>query len=154
MSPITPPTDLTKRPPRSARVRLGGYVILPRCLDKLRATLAGTVGEYHYACPLDRRFPIDFAGKVDPDARSRPRPPRAAAITNCSSGSGRTPNTSAPNPKSPPGAPMRITARPTMSTDASSSANSTRPRIQKREDIATWFDVLDLDDYVTFGGKA
>ena len=24
----------------------------------------------------------------------------------------------------------------------------------KREDIATWFDVLDLDDYVSFGGKA
>ena len=24
----------------------------------------------------------------------------------------------------------------------------------KREDIATWFDLLDLDDYVTFGGKA
>ena len=22
-----------------------------------------------------------------------------------------------------------------------------------REDIATWFDMLDLDDYVTFGGK-
>ena len=24
----------------------------------------------------------------------------------------------------------------------------------KREDIATWFDLLDLDDYVTFGGIA
>jgi hypothetical protein len=23
----------------------------------------------------------------------------------------------------------------------------------KREDVATWFDLLDLDDYVTFGGK-
>jgi hypothetical protein len=23
-----------------------------------------------------------------------------------------------------------------------------------REDIATWTDVLDLDDYVSFGGKA
>ena len=25
---------------------------------------------------------------------------------------------------------------------------------QYREDIATWFDLLDLDDYVSFGGKA
>ncbi len=25
---------------------------------------------------------------------------------------------------------------------------------EKREDISTWADVLDLDDYVTFGGKA
>jgi hypothetical protein len=24
----------------------------------------------------------------------------------------------------------------------------------QREDIATWFDLLDLDDYVSFGGKA
>ena len=24
----------------------------------------------------------------------------------------------------------------------------------KREDIATWFDLLDVDDHVTFGGKA
>ena len=25
---------------------------------------------------------------------------------------------------------------------------------QYREDIATWFDLLDLDDYISFGGKA
>jgi hypothetical protein len=24
----------------------------------------------------------------------------------------------------------------------------------RREDIVTWFDLLDLDDYVSFGGKA
>src|SRR6202044_3130060 len=47
MSLHTP--DLTKFPPRSGRVRLGGYVILPRCLDKGRATLAGKNGEYHFA---------------------------------------------------------------------------------------------------------
>ena len=64
MSLHTP--DLTKFPPRSPRVRLGGYVILPRMLDKGRATLAGKNGEYHYACPLDQRF-LEFAG-IDPEA--------------------------------------------------------------------------------------
>src|SRR5580698_6901843 len=64
MSLHTP--DLTKFPPRSARVRLGGYVILPRCLDKGRATLAGKNGEYHFACPLDKRF-LDYVG-IDPEA--------------------------------------------------------------------------------------
>ena len=39
--------DLTQFPPRSPRVRLGGYVILPRCLDKCRASLAGKNGEFH-----------------------------------------------------------------------------------------------------------
>ena len=48
--------DLTQRPPRSPRVRLGGYALLPRMLDKGRATLAGKNGEYHYACPLDQRL--------------------------------------------------------------------------------------------------
>ncbi|HEY9249021.1 MAG TPA: DUF5069 domain-containing protein [Rariglobus sp.] len=31
------PIDLTQRPPRSHCVRLGGYVMLPRILDKGRA---------------------------------------------------------------------------------------------------------------------
>ena len=48
--------DLTQRPPRSPRVRLGGYAILPRMLDKGRATIAGKNGEYHYNCPMDKRF--------------------------------------------------------------------------------------------------
>ena len=53
--------DLTKQPPRSARVRLGGYVILARMLDKGRALLAGKKGEYVYNCPLDQRF-LKFVG--------------------------------------------------------------------------------------------
>src|SRR6185295_19674772 len=62
---ITSP-DLTKQSPRSPRVRLGGYVILPRMLDKGRATINGRNGDYHYACPLDQRL-LDFAG-IDPEA--------------------------------------------------------------------------------------
>src|ERR1041385_1274950 len=53
--------DLTQRPPRSPRSRLGGYALLPRMLDKGRATLAGTNGEYQYNCPLDQRF-FSFVG--------------------------------------------------------------------------------------------
>ena len=40
MSNIAPPTDLAKRPPRSTRSRLGGYVLLPRIIDKCRAVIA------------------------------------------------------------------------------------------------------------------
>src|SRR4029434_4797383 len=53
--------DLTQRPPRSPRSRLGGYSVLPRALDKARATLAGTHGEYHFNCPVDRHF-LRFVG--------------------------------------------------------------------------------------------
>ena len=57
---ITGP-DLTKAPPRSPRVRLGGFVILPRLLDKGRATIAAKNGDYVFNCPMDRRF-FDFVG--------------------------------------------------------------------------------------------
>src|ERR1700676_5512145 len=40
--------DLTQRPPRSFRVRLGNYVVLARMLDKGRATLADKNGDYIY----------------------------------------------------------------------------------------------------------
>jgi Domain of unknown function (DUF5069) len=48
--------DLTKDYPRSPRETLSGYVIAARTLDKCRATLAGTSGEYHFDCPLDNFF--------------------------------------------------------------------------------------------------
>ena len=53
--------DLNSDFPRSPRQSLGGYVIAGRTLDKCRAALAGTLGEYHYDCPLDNVF-FDFAG--------------------------------------------------------------------------------------------
>mgnify|MGYP000356769269 CR=1 FL=1 len=48
--------DLTKDFPRSPRETLGGYVVAARALDKCRAVLAGTNGEYHFDCPLDKTF--------------------------------------------------------------------------------------------------
>jgi hypothetical protein len=53
--------DLTKTFPRSPGEVLGGFVILARILDKCRAVIASTHGEYKFNCPLDRRF-FDFTG--------------------------------------------------------------------------------------------
>ena len=47
--------------PRSMRVKLEGYVHLARMIDKCRAVLAGTEGEYIYPCPMDDRL-MEFAG--------------------------------------------------------------------------------------------
>ncbi|MCE3235645.1 MAG: hypothetical protein K0Q50_1825 [Vampirovibrio sp.] len=57
--------DLNKDYPRSPRETLGGYVIAGRTLDKCRAVLNGSQGEYHFNCPLDRLF-LDFSG-IDAD---------------------------------------------------------------------------------------
>jgi len=48
--------DLSQEAPRGARATLAGYVIAARTLDKCRAVLAGTEGEYHFDCPLDNFF--------------------------------------------------------------------------------------------------
>lgn len=53
--------DLTTETPRSPRVTLGGYVVAARMLDKCRAAIAGTLGEYHFNCPLDQTF-LSFTG--------------------------------------------------------------------------------------------
>src|SRR2546425_8482440 len=45
--------DLTREAPRSPRIRVGGYAILGRTIDKCRAFVAGGIGEYHFGCPLD-----------------------------------------------------------------------------------------------------
>ena len=52
--------DLTQDYPRSPRAVLGGYVLAARALDKCRAELNGTIGEYDFNCPLDKRF-FEFA---------------------------------------------------------------------------------------------
>jgi hypothetical protein len=53
--------DLRKSYPRSPREKLAGYAHLARMIDKCRATLAGTQGEYKYPCPLDQRL-LEFSG--------------------------------------------------------------------------------------------
>jgi Domain of unknown function (DUF5069) len=50
--PITT-RDLSKQAPHSPRDRNTGFVIANRAVDKCRASLAGTLGEFHYDCPLD-----------------------------------------------------------------------------------------------------
>ena len=61
MSTPIPAQDLTKEFPRSPREMLAGYIHAARMTDKCRAVVAGTVGEYHYNCPLDR-YLLDFTG--------------------------------------------------------------------------------------------
>ncbi len=55
-----------KEYPRSPRTTLGGYVLAARAVDKCRAVLAGSQGEYHSNCPLDQRW-LKFA-EIDYDA--------------------------------------------------------------------------------------
>ncbi len=53
--------DLRTSFPRSMRFTLEGYAHLARMIDKCRATLAGTEGDYIYPCPMDDRL-LEFTG--------------------------------------------------------------------------------------------
>jgi Domain of unknown function (DUF5069) len=46
--------DLTKEYPASVREKLHGVVQLKRTIDKGKALAHGTIGEYHYNCPMDQ----------------------------------------------------------------------------------------------------
>jgi hypothetical protein len=60
--------NLARGFPRSPRATLGGYVLAGRAVDKCRADLAGTIGDYHFDCPLDNMF-LGFAGLKGSDLR-------------------------------------------------------------------------------------
>lgn len=142
--------DLTQHPPRSPRVRLGGYVILARVLDKGRATIAGKNGEYTYACPLDQRF-LQFVG-IDPEALKQ----ELAAEKN----DGDILAWIEANSTTKPSAPLIATwsqqqeQRVPTDPDSRSFFNEIHAKVApQRTDISTWFDLLDLDDYASFGGK-
>lgn len=143
--------DLTQRPPRSPRVRLGGYVILPRCLDKGRATLAGKNGEYHYACPLDQRF-LEFAG-VDPEALKKQL---AAGKSDTEVLAWINENGSHKHSDAEIAAWSAFHEhRAPADPESRKYFNDIHEKVApKREDISTWFDILDVDDYTSFGGAA
>ena len=46
--------DLTKSFPRSPKATIAGITMAARTADKGRASVAGTLGEYHYDCSMDR----------------------------------------------------------------------------------------------------
>jgi Domain of unknown function (DUF5069) len=153
MATPTSTPDLTQRPPRSPRVRLGGYVLLPRILDKGRAALAGKLGEYHYGGKgMDRHF-FNFAG-LDHEALQ--------AELAKGGGDGEMlawVNARAKHPRQPWEIAAWSNYHEHRSPDSDAEtitefAGAVGKFSTTREDIRTWFDLLDLDDHCTFGGKA
>ena len=142
--------DLTRHPPRSPRTRLGGFVHLPRLIDKARAVVTGKQGDFHYNCPIDQRF-LAYTG-LNPDALfaeikagKSDSEVLAYVMANCS----------------PKRHPAEIAAWSTWFEQLTPTPPDTRAffndihrkNAANRDDIATWFDWLELDDYVTYGGK-
>lgn len=143
--------DLTQRPPRSPRCRLGGYAILPRMLDKGRAEIAGVNGEFKYDAPIDQHI-INFLG-LDV----------AALREELALGKGDQEilewiNSNAKHKHTPweieQWSEFHEHRGPDSDAETLGYFIEALGKFSKtREDIKTWFDLVDLDDHVTFGGK-
>jgi hypothetical protein len=142
--------NLTRHPPRSPRTRLGGFAHFPRLIDKARAVAAGVDKDYHYNCPIDQRF-FTFTG-IDPEkfmeqvkAGKTDSELLAYALQNLQ------PKRHASEIEAWSQWFERLTPTP---PDTRAFFNDVhRKNAPQRDDIATWCDWLELDDYVTFGGK-
>lgn len=143
--------DLTQRPARSPRVRLGGYVMLARVLDKARASLIGKAGDYKYGNPMDQHF-FAFTGIA-----------QEALLEQVKTGAGDWElllwvNANA----SPKRAPHEIRAWSAWlesapvgeAEDLEWFAAQARRLNPARTDLQTIMDYLDADDHVSFGGAA
>ena len=130
-------------------MRLGGYVLFPRMLDKGRATLAGTNGEYNYACPLDQRL-LEFLG-LDPDALKQ----------QLATGKGDHEillwvQQNAKNKRTSAEIAQWSAGQEARTPEGESKAffeDLKKQAAPHREDITTWFDLLDVDDFGSYGGK-
>ncbi len=143
--------DLTQRPPRSPRVRLGGYAMLARVLDKARALIAGKVGDYKYNNPMDQHF-FAFTGIT-----------AEALLEKTKTGAGDWALLVWVNENaSPKRAPHEIRAwsawLETMpigeAEDLEWFAAQAKRINPARTDLQTIMDYLDADDHVSYGGAA
>lgn len=142
--------DFTKFPPRSPRTKLGGFAHFPRLIDKARAVVAGTNGDYHYNCPFDQQF-FAFtginhekflaevkAGKSDSEllayVQSNMQPKRVAFEIDAWS-------------------QWMNQWTPSLPEKRAFFNDVHQKNAAHRGDIVTWFDWIELDDYVTFGGR-
>jgi hypothetical protein len=140
--------DLNIHPPRSMRVRLGGYAHLARLLDKARAFIAGKNAGYHYNCPLDRQF-FDFTG-IDHEvmlAEIKQGGSDTQMLAWVRANTKRMPNevyawSAWLDQHGPGGAGGHEWMAETIKAGAGD-----------RDDVRSFADLLDLDDYVSYGGK-
>jgi hypothetical protein len=141
--------DLTQHPPRSPRVQLGGYVHLPRLLDKARASIAGKVGEYHYNCPMDKHF-FTFTG-IDSEAMLeviKSGKTDLEILQFVRDSTKRLPSEIAA------WSLWMRTRAPGAAPGHEWFAEVIKANTAGRDDIFGFFDLLDMDDYVSYGGKA
>lgn len=152
MNAAIPFIDLTLRPPRSTHQRLGGLVLLPRILDKGRAKLAQRNGDYNYNSPTDQHL-VRFLGlDLEVLLKELAKGKGDGEILEWVLASSR--NARAPWEIAAWSAYMAARGPDSDAESLASFAEYVGQHSKTRPDIKSWFDALDLDDFVSFGGRA
>ncbi len=127
-------------------------MVLPRLIDKCRADLVGKIGEYHTDCTLDREF-LEFTGIDYSDLRKQ---------IATGQGDGELLEWIEANAtrKRSPWEISEWSSYQTVRAPGSLTELHTyflsvlESHSKKRGDVGTWADLLDLDDFCSFGGIA
>jgi hypothetical protein len=136
--------DLTKNVPRSPNDKLAGLVSLKRTIDKSKANDEGHLGEYHYDCPHDKPL-FAFLGTNAEEFGAKVRELKTdEAISKWVEQNGL-------KGKSPEEIEAFNVARRRWHPDPGSEGETffkqTLAKVAPdRNDIETWFDLLDLDE--------
>ena len=123
-------------------------MILPRILDVGRAYLAGKAGEYNYGCPLDQEF-FSFTGLTADDLLDVLKVGKSdtEVLAWIREHSNRT------GPEIMTWSNYQAQRSPSDAEGRSFYNESVQKIAPHRDDLITWFDLLDLDDYASFGGQ-
>jgi Domain of unknown function (DUF5069) len=136
--------NLTTSVPRSPKDKLLGLVSLKRTIDKAKAFNEGTLGEYDYDCPHDKPL-FEFLGTDGPAFAAKVKELgtddaiadwlRSSSLANKSQA-----QIDAFNAE-------RMRWHPDPGSHGEEFFKNLRDRIAPgRPEIATWFDLLDLDE--------
>lgn len=136
--------DLRKTVPRSPKDKLAGLVSLKRTIDKAKASIDGTLGEYHYDCPHDKPL-FEFLG-TDAEAfaskvEELETDDAIAAWVASTSLSKKTPEDIERFNRE------RMQWHPDPGSESETMFQELRAKVAPdRKDVQTWFDLLDLDE--------
>jgi len=118
-------------------------------LDKGRAELAGKAGEYSFACPLDQRF-LSFTGLKSEDILNLLKQGKSdtEVLTWIRARVDKN--------------EWEIAVWSEYQNKRGPSDHESREHFNEsihklapdRDDLVTWFDLLEVDDYVSYGGAA
>ncbi|BDE08008.1 hypothetical protein WPS_32840 [Vulcanimicrobium alpinum] len=137
-----PDCDLRAHPPRSPRATLGGLVLLPRTIDKMRAKLQGTLGYYKIGPGLSA-YLLEWLG-VSEDAF-------ADAVRNAANDDEVVAwLTARADPGTFPAINERLLQRGIRDDEHFAQVLPHYPVLREHPHLRNWFEILELDDQWIF----